>query len=227
MVSSPPGNCPDASQDDLKGDSEMNHHDLITAPLAKFSSQVLPRGRRIKFTPERIQQIRNLVERGKSREEIAELIEVTVGSLQVTCSKLGISLRRPRLDNGIRFLPRRKPVPRNGRSTSDPSCDVSVPLQPIGEGSRQDSQPGPPEQPRYTTPHQGRPKAKEADFAHLSLTMRYKGEERTTKLALTQLAIGQLAFEAGLRDMRIGEFIGELVTATIQKNLFQRMLDIS
>ena len=136
MVSSPLGNCPDASQDDLKGDSEMNHHDLITAPLAKFSSQVLPRGRRIKFTPERIQQIRNLVERGKSREEIAELIEVTVGSLQVTCSKLGISLRRFRLDNGIRFLTRGKPVPRNGRTTSDPSCDVSVPLQPIGEGSR-------------------------------------------------------------------------------------------
>ena len=134
MVSSPFGNCPDASRDDLKGDSEMNHHDLITAPLAKFSSQVLPRGRRIKFTPERIQQIRNLVERGKSREEIAELIEVTVGSLQVTCSKLGISLRRPRLDNGIRFLTRGKPVPSNGRSTSDPSCYVSVPLQPIGKG---------------------------------------------------------------------------------------------
>ena len=84
MVSSPRGNCPDASRDDLKGDSEMNHHDLITAPLAKFSSQVPPRGRPIKFTPEKIQQIRNLVERGKSREEIAKLIEVTVGSLQVT-----------------------------------------------------------------------------------------------------------------------------------------------
>ena len=94
MVSSPLGNCPDATRDDLKGDSEMNHHDLITAPLAKLSSHVPPRGSRIKFTPERIQQIRNLVERGKSREEIAELIEVTVGSLQVTCSKLGISLRR-------------------------------------------------------------------------------------------------------------------------------------
>ena len=92
----------------LKGDSEMNHHDLITAPLAKFSSQVPPRGRPIKFTPERIQQIRNLVERGKSREEIAELIEVTVGSLQVTCSKLGISLRRPRLDNGIRLASARQ-----------------------------------------------------------------------------------------------------------------------
>ena len=31
-----------------------------------------------------------------SREEIAETIGVTLGSLQVTCSKHGISLRRPR-----------------------------------------------------------------------------------------------------------------------------------
>ena len=51
------------------------------------------RGRQVKFTPERIEQIKNLVERGKRREEIAELIGVTVGSLQVTCSRLGISLR--------------------------------------------------------------------------------------------------------------------------------------
>jgi hypothetical protein len=127
--SSPLDNCPDASGDDLEGDSKMN------------SSQVPPRGRPMKFTQEKIQQIRNLVERGKCREEIAELIEVTVGSLQVTCSKLGISLRRPRLDNGIRVLPRGKPVPSNGRSTSDLSCDVSVPLQPIAE-RRQDSSQG-------------------------------------------------------------------------------------
>ena len=53
-------------------------------------------GRPIKFTPERMEQIKNLVERGMSREEIAETIGVTLGSLQVTCSKHGISLRRPR-----------------------------------------------------------------------------------------------------------------------------------
>ena len=40
-------------------------------------------------------------------------------------------------------------------------------------------------------------------------------------------AIGQLALEAGLRDRRIGEFIGELVSGTIQKNLLHRVLDIS
>jgi hypothetical protein len=51
--------------------------------------------RPIKFTRETVQQIRNLVEQGKSREEIAELIGVTVRSLQVTCSRLGISVRRP------------------------------------------------------------------------------------------------------------------------------------
>jgi hypothetical protein len=102
-----------------------------------------------------------------------------------------------------------------------------VPLQPIGEGSRQDSQPGPSQRTWHTTRHQQRPKAKEAALANLTLTMHYKGEGRTTKLALTPLAIEQLALEAGLRDMSIGEFVSELVTAMIQKNLFQRVLDIS
>ena len=36
-----------------------------------------------KFTPEVSAQIKNLIERGMSREEIAEIIGVTVGSLQV------------------------------------------------------------------------------------------------------------------------------------------------
>ena len=51
--------------------------------------------------------------------------------------------------------------------------------------------------------------------------MHYKGEERTTELALTQLAIGQLALEAGLRDMSIGELVSELLTATIQRLIFR------
>jgi hypothetical protein len=65
---------------------------LLTQEIA---TQLSTHVRQIKFSPERIQQIRNLVGRGKSREEIAELIGVTLGSLQVTCSRLGISLRRP------------------------------------------------------------------------------------------------------------------------------------
>ena len=78
--------------------------------------QPLNRGRPTRFTPERIQQVRNLVERGKSQDEIAEIIGVTTESLQVTCSKLGISLRRPTLYTGIGLLPRQRS--RNSRSAS-------------------------------------------------------------------------------------------------------------
>ena len=51
--------------------------------------------------PERIEEIRKLVMQGIGREEIARALNVTVGSLQVTCSRLGISLRRP-TSNGKR-----------------------------------------------------------------------------------------------------------------------------
>ena len=54
-----------------------------------------------KFTPERVQQIKDLVARGTSCEEIATLIGVTVGTLKVTCSRLGISLRKPRSRTGL------------------------------------------------------------------------------------------------------------------------------
>jgi Bacterial regulatory helix-turn-helix protein, lysR family len=97
----------------------MTFGNSSTGTLAKLSPQLLTtRGRRTKFTPERLQQIRNLVERGESREGISEILDVTIGSLQVTCSRLGISLRRPKVDNGVRL--RRKaitmhsPVDRDG-----------------------------------------------------------------------------------------------------------------
>jgi hypothetical protein len=53
-----------------------------------------------KFTPQNIQKIKDFVAQGISREEIARLIDVTVGSLQVTCSRLGISLRTRQYSNG-------------------------------------------------------------------------------------------------------------------------------
>jgi len=57
------------------------------------------RGRRVKFTPQVIENIKDFLAEGVSRDEIANRVGVTVGSLQVTCSRLGISLRRP---NGSR-----------------------------------------------------------------------------------------------------------------------------
>lgn len=73
------------------------------------------------FTPMVVQQIKNLVERGKSREEIAEILNTTPGSLSATCSKLGVSLRRPAHLRGIRVAP----VP--PRVTIVPSVKVEAP----------------------------------------------------------------------------------------------------
>ena len=120
---------------------------------------------RHKFTPDRIKQIKKLVERGKRREEIAELIGVTVGSLKVTCSRLGISLRRPRLE---------------------------------------------------TMPTLSSKPEKAADVACLAISMRYRGEERTTELPLTQDMITQLAVEAASRGVPISDLIGDLIMGWLQ-----------
>jgi hypothetical protein len=54
-------------------------------------------GRAYKFTPQAIEKIKEMVAQGLSREEIAQRLDVTVGSLQATCSRLGVSLRRSRM----------------------------------------------------------------------------------------------------------------------------------
>jgi DNA-binding CsgD family transcriptional regulator len=61
------------------------------------------RRRGSKFTSERIRQITDLVARGETCERIAAIIGVSMGTLKVTCSRLGISLRRPR----VKLLPPR------------------------------------------------------------------------------------------------------------------------
>jgi len=66
--------------------------------LQEAASQV---GRRAtKFCPANVQKIKDFVAQGISRDEIAELLDVSLGSLQVTCSRLGISLRRQIVLNG-------------------------------------------------------------------------------------------------------------------------------
>jgi hypothetical protein len=201
--------------------------------IRELTTQVIIHGRQVKFTPERIQQIKNLVERGKSREEIAELIGVTVGSLQVTCSRLGISLRRPTFKNGTSSLWREEPrsnrVSMPGSSGSD-----SALLQPTTEPLERHARPGPAEQAQAPMPCRAQDtapwqewgkRAKEALAASFAITMQYRGEERTTELPLTQDMIRQLAFEAAFRNVTIGELIGELIAALLNKDLLQTVLE--
>src|SRR5215471_17708838 len=121
---------------------------------AELTAYILPRGRQTKFTPERIQQIRNLVERGKSREEIADLIGVTLGSLQVTCSRLGVSLRRPIFNTGTGLLRRAAPGPNGTANHHADDASKGVILQSTKERPEQNSQSAPVEQAQTPTPHQ-------------------------------------------------------------------------
>jgi hypothetical protein len=98
-------------------------------------------------------------------------------------------------------------------------------LQLTKEAPEQNSQPGPVEQAQAPTPQQDRAKrANEVGAAHFAIRMQYKGEERTTELPLTPDMIRQIAFEAELRNMRIGELI-VLMVAMLKKDLFQAVLE--
>jgi hypothetical protein len=61
---------------------------------ARANSRLVQGRQPSKFTHENIARIKDWLAQGVGREEIASRLSVTVGSLQVTCSRLGISLRR-------------------------------------------------------------------------------------------------------------------------------------
>jgi hypothetical protein len=195
----------------------------------QLESQPLNRGRPTKFTPERIQQIRNLVERGMCRDEIAEIIGVTTGTLQVTCSKLGISLRRP-IFGGIGLLPRQ---PSRDHKSASPTQSG---LQPESTEPVSAADPPPVLEANATATGKAqagappaaaacRSKTDDLGSAVFAIRMEYKGQERSTHLPLDEEMIGQLALEAEIRGMGIGELVGAVILAIVRKDLFQLVRD--
>lgn len=136
------------------------------------------RGRQVKFTPERMEQIKNLVERGRSRDEIAELIGCTVGSLAVTCSKAGISLRRPRPDAMLPGIRRA-----NGHSDGASSMPIPRINQPADETATA--------------------QAKCTLLIRLAMGERI----REVSVPFPSALIGELAVMAELRNMRLADFL--------------------
>jgi len=185
------------------------------------SSPHLENRKATKFTPQNIRQIINLVERGKKREEIAEIIGVTVGSLAVTCSKLGISLRRPVLGPGMRPVSRL--APRNDQNAVrqiqiqvDQPPRQSRPSDRTTVHVRMDTKEIPPD--RQPT---GAPQSSPV----LGIVIKYKGESRTTELPLSADVIGLLAIEAEFRGVKLAELVARLLAEITKKDLFGQVLD--
>src|SRR5262245_40837959 len=72
----------------------------VASSAVRENDAPLVKGRRRKFTPDNVARIKGWVAQGVGRDEIASRLEVTTGSLQVTCSRLGISLRKRSSANG-------------------------------------------------------------------------------------------------------------------------------
>ena len=58
-----------------------------------------------------------------------------------------------------------------------------------------------------------------------AIRMEYKGQERSTGLPLSEEMISQLAMEAEIRGMRIGELVAALILEIVKKDLFQLIND--
>jgi hypothetical protein len=206
----------------------MNGHQKIqgVTTAVQLAAEPRSRGRPTKFTPERMRQITNLVERGKSREEIAEIIGVTTGTLQVTCSKLGISLRRPKFDTGTGLLRLDRSRSHRAASSSEPSSHRETIMTEPAKGYQPVSEAKPIEAADLATPHrEARQEGSNGRaLAAFAIRMEYKGEERSTRLPLDQEMIRQLALEAEFRGMRIGELVAALILAITRKDLFQLVL---
>lgn len=184
-----------------KGDGNAWTHGSIVETVETFSGPSF-RGRPIKFTPERIQQIKNLVERGKSREDIAELVGVTVGSL-------GVRVLRPTKASSLA----RTSILECGR-------EASSHLEAVATSTFNDvaaTEAGTPSQEQ----EQAQAQADKMPSAQFTIRMEYKGVECTAELALTPDMIEHLVLEAEFRNLRIGELIRDLILSTVKNDLFR------
>src|SRR5262249_22821032 len=124
------------------------------------------RGRRVKFTQQAIEKIKEFVAGGVNPREIAKPLCVTVGSLQGTCSRLGISLRRIISPNGSR------------RHTADVRPG-SIGIAHVREQKGV-----------------SQPQACAAPVGKFEIVMRHQGKEHTADIPLSSATIEVLALEA-------------------------------
>jgi len=106
------------------------------------------------------------------------------------------------------------PAPeRDGNSTSNDGLGRQSPLPP------------PAAQAQIATLHHARARTHEQGEVSFGLRLKYRGEERTTEIPITQDMMRRLAIEAWLRDMKIGEVVSEVIIGVIKGDLFQGVLD--
>jgi hypothetical protein len=106
---------------------------------------------------------------------------------------------------------------------SDP--DGQVPLQPTGERSHGNPQSQLAERAVIAKPQQKPTDTPNTCSASFAIRVQYRGMERTHELPLTLHTMAQLALEAAIREVTIGELIAKLIMATVNEDVFPLLLD--
>ena len=153
-----------------------------------------------KFTPQAVQKIKELVAQGVSRDEIANLLDVTLGSLQVTCSRLGISLRRNPNVSARHTLYAR------GRAIPAPVSIGIVDLQ------------------KHKTEGVSQVAAHDAPLAKYAVTMSRGGKEVASDIPLPSRAIAGLALEATFQNLGMTQLLGQMLVAAMKKDILAEIL---
>jgi len=196
--------------------------------VASLPMQPLVHRRQSKFTPANIRQITNLLERGKTKEEIAEIIGVTPATLQVTCSKLGISLRRP--PSGALSAPSRLRRSLQNGKTHDvqEQNQEKLPIEDAKQQNHTARRATPVDEEQTVVPlHPKRELTRKSDLCGVALTMRYKGEERIIDMPLDRSLLGLFALEAEFRSMSIANLIGQMLLSVAKNDMFAMVLEQS
>lgn len=172
---------------------------------ARDTGLLTSKGRPVIFTSERMEQIRNLVERGHSREEIATIVGCTLGSLQVTCSKHGVSLRRQRNSTSYNAAPvKRTPIaPDPIPVIPGPARSAADVLEPPGGWP-----PGHPFHADDTT--KGAP-------ITFTLRINYGTRVYDIPLAIDGRTLSELACIADINGMKLSEMIARALVVGVRK----------
>ena len=149
-----------------------------------------------KFTPQAVQKIKESVAQGVSRDEIANLLDVTVGSLQVTCSRMGISLRRN--PNGSARLA----LDSGGRTIPAPGPIRIVGLQ----------------------KHKAGEVSQVAPLAKYAISMSRGGKGVASDIPLPSCAIAGLALEATFQNLGMTQLMGQMLVAAMKKDILAEIL---
>jgi hypothetical protein len=173
----------------------------MTVSNPRASSKGAGRRGATKFTPQAIQKIKELVAQGVSRDEIANLLDVTLGSLQVTCSRLGISLRRnPNVSARHTLYARGRTIP---APVSIGIVDAQV----------------------HKTKKVSQVAAHDAPLAKYALTMSRQGKELASDIPIASREIEKrLALAASFQDLRITQLVAQMLVAAIKKDIIEEIL---